>query len=113
VTFGRALIVGLMITVVASVCYTATWELIYYKLAPNFIDKYTASIVEKARKSGATDSRIAQKTKEMTETKELYKNPLVNVSLTFIEPLPVGLLFTLVAAGVLSRKRPKEAAAAA
>jgi hypothetical protein len=35
----------------------------------------------------------------------------VNVALTALEPLPVGILFTLVAAGVLSRKRRVEGAA--
>jgi len=39
VTFGRALMVGLMITAVASICYVATWELIYYRLAPDFVEK--------------------------------------------------------------------------
>ena len=42
VTFGRAFIVGLMITAVASVCYVATWQLVYYKLAPDFVEKYVA-----------------------------------------------------------------------
>jgi len=37
----------------------------------------------------------------------------VNISLTIIEPLPVGFLFTLVAAGVLGGKRRKAGAAAA
>jgi hypothetical protein len=113
VTFGRALIVGLLITAVASACYVATWELIYYKLAPDFNDKYAAYAVEKAKKSGATESQIAAKTKEMTEFTEMYKNPMVNMALTFLEPLPVGILFTLVAAGVLSRKRRAEGAAVA
>jgi hypothetical protein len=113
VTFGRAFIVGLMITAVASVCYVATWQLVYYKLAPDFIDKYAAYGVAKAKESGATDAQIAAKTKEMTEFKELYKNPLVNIAYTLLEPLPVGILFTLVAAGVLSRKRRTEGVAVA
>ena len=113
VTFVRAFMVGLMITAIATVCYVATWELVGQKLAPDYIDKYAAYSVEKARKSGATDAEIAAKTKEMAEFKEMYKNPLVNISLTFLEPLPVGLLFTLVAAGVLSRKRRREGAALA
>jgi hypothetical protein len=87
--------------------------LIYYKLAPDFNDKYAAYAVEKAKKSGATESQIAAKTKEMTEFTEMYKNPMVNMALTFLEPLPVGILFTLVAAGVLSRKRRAEGAAVA
>lgn len=104
VTFGRALAVGLLITAVASACYVATWEVIYYRLAPDFPDKYAAYVVDRARRSGASDAQIAQRAKEAAEFKVMYRNPLVNVALTFLEPLPVGVLFTLVAAGVLSRK---------
>ena len=110
VTFWRALQVGLMITAVASVCYVATWELIYYRLTPDFGEKYAAYSIEKAKKSGATDAQIAATAKQASEFKEMYKNPLVNVALTLLEPLPVGLVFTLVAAGVLSRKRRAEGA---
>lgn len=105
VTFGRAFVVGLMITAVASVCYVATWELIYYKFAPDFGDKYAAYTLDVAKKSGASDAEIAAKAKQMAEFNEMYKNPLVNIAFTFLEPLPVGILLTLVAAGVLSRKR--------
>ena len=105
VTFGRAFKVGLLITAVATVCYVATWQVIYYKFAPDFVEKYAAYAVEKAKQSGATEEQIAAKTKRMAEFKELYKNPLVNIALTFLEPLPVGIVFTLVTAGVLSRKR--------
>ena len=105
VTFGRALKVGLLITAVACACYVATWQVIYYKFAPDFIDKYSAYTVEKARKAGATDAELVEQTRQMEQFKEMYRNPLVNIALTLLEPLPVGLLFTLVTAGVLSRKR--------
>lgn len=103
-TFGRAFLVGLAITAVASVCYVATWELIYYRLAPDFGEKYAAYAVEKAKSEGATEAQVAEKAKQMAEFNEMYKNPLVNVAITFLEPLPVGLVFTLVTAGVLGRK---------
>lgn len=96
---------GLLITAIASVCYVATWELISYRLAPDFADKYAAHTLEKAKRSGATDAQMAMQMEKMTKFKEMYRNPLVNIALTLLEPLPVGLLFTLVAAGVLSRKR--------
>lgn len=105
VSFGRALGVGLLITLVASVCYVATWEVIYYKLAPDFGDKYAAYTVEKAKKSGATDAQVAERAREMAQFKEMYKNPLVNIALTLVEPLPVGIVFTLLTAVVQSRKR--------
>jgi hypothetical protein len=105
VTFGRAFKVGLMITAVATVCYVATWQLIYYKLAPDFADKYAAYAVEKARESGATETQLAEKRDQMAKFRAMYQNPLVNVAITFLEPLPVGLAFTLVTAWALSRKR--------
>ena len=44
---------------------------------------------------------------------EQYKNPLINIAYTYLEPLPVALLFTLVSAGMLSRKRRADGAVAA
>lgn len=105
VTFGRAFKVGLLITAVASVCYVATWELVYYKLAPDFSEKYAAYAVAQARASGASEAQVAERTAQMEKFKALYRNPLVNIALTLLEPLPLGLVFTLVTAGVLSRKR--------
>src|SRR5262245_12011013 len=53
-SFGRALAVGAMIAAVASVCYVATWEVIYYKLSPDFPQKYKAHMIEQAKASGAS-----------------------------------------------------------
>lgn len=109
VTFGRAFKVGIMIAAIASTCYVATWQVVYYKFMPDFLDKYAAYSLDEAKKSGATEAQIAEQGKQMAEFKELYKNPLVNIAFTFLEPLPVGLLFTLAAAGTLRRKRRTEA----
>lgn len=105
VGFGRAFGVGLAITLVASACYVATWEVIYYRMAPDFGEKYGEYIIEKERAGGASEAELTERRREMEQFQEMYKNPLVNVAFTFLEPLPVGVLFTLVAAGVLSRKR--------
>jgi hypothetical protein len=111
--FGRAFKIGLLITAVASVCYVATWQLIYYKLAPDFGEKYTAHEIEMARRSGASDAELAAKRAEMAEFQEMYRNPLVNIAVTFLEPLPVGLVLSLVTAGVLGRRRRNGAVAVA
>jgi len=91
----------------------ATWELVYYKLAPDFGEKYAAYAVKKAKVAGATDAEIAAKKQQMAEFTEMYQNPLVNIAFTLLEPLPVGIVFTVVSAGVLSRKRRAKGAAAA
>ncbi len=113
VSFGRAFAVGLLITAVASVCYVATWEVVYYRLAPDFMDKYSAYTVDKARKSGATEAEIAAREQQLAQFTAMYRNPLVNIAMTLLEPLPVGLVFTLVTAGVVSRKRREQQAAVA
>ena len=77
----------------------------YYRLAPDFLDKCAAYAIENAKKSGATDAAIVAKTKEMAEFSEMYKNPLFNVAITFLEPLPVGVVFSLVTAVVFGRRR--------
>ena len=105
VKFGRAFTVGLLIALVGTACYVATWEVIYYKLAPDFTDKYAASAVNEVRKSGGTAEQVAAKQKEMAAFAESYKNPLVNIAYTTLEPLPVGLIFALATAGLMSRKR--------
>jgi uncharacterized membrane protein (UPF0136 family) len=103
--FGRAFQVGILITLIACVCYVATWQVVYYKMAPDFVEKYTAHVLAQAKTSGATEQQLAAQKAEMATFMELYKNPLVNVAITFLEPLPVGLVITLVCAGILGRKR--------
>ncbi len=112
VTFGRAFLVGIGITAVASACYVATWQLVYHKLAPDFMDKYMAYSIEQARASGATEDELAATRQKYVRYAEMYENPLINIGVTFLEPLPVGLLFTLISAGLLSRKRRTEPAVA-
>ncbi len=105
VTFGRAFKVGLLITLVATACYVVSWQILYYGFMPDFLDKYTAYALEQSRQGGATEAQLAAQAKEMADFGEMYQNPLVNVAFTAIEPLPVGLVFTLVTAGVFGRKR--------
>ena len=104
--FGRAFKVGILITLIASVCYVAAWEAIYYIIAPDFAEKYAARVIEKARTSGATEAQVETKKNEMAKFSEAYKNPVVNVGLTFLEVFPLGAVGVLVSAGVLSRRKP-------
>ena len=106
-SFGRAFAVGAMIAGVASICYVATWQVVYYKLAPDFVTKYQAYQVEKARADGASEAEVAQKKAEMDEFAELYRNPFINAAITFVEPLPVGLAVALISAAVFGRRRKR------
>jgi uncharacterized membrane protein len=105
ISFGRAFQVGILITVVASVCYVATWQLVYYKLAPDFMENYTEHTLGKERANGASPEEIARTTARLQEYEKMYGNPLLNPAVTFLEPLPVGLIMSLVSAGILRRRR--------
>jgi hypothetical protein len=106
ISFWRALGVGLLMMLIACVCYVVTWEFIYIKLFPDFVDKYGAYILTQLRDSGATQQVIDAKIEELKQFKVMYDNPLINSALTFLEPLPVGLLMTVISAAIL-RKKPK------
>lgn len=105
VGFGRALAVGALIAVVASACYVATWEAIYFGLRPDFVAKFQAHQLDKLKASGAPPAEIERRTAEMQRFAELYQNPFANAAITFLEPLPVELIVALISAGVLSRRR--------
>jgi hypothetical protein len=106
--FGRALAIGTLITLVASSCYVLTWEVLFFKISPDYATKFEAEMVNKAKTAGGSPDVVARKVSEAHEFAIKYQNPLFNSALTFLEPLPVGLVFALVTAGVLSRKRKSE-----
>jgi Protein of unknown function (DUF4199) len=104
ITFLKAFAVGISITLISCVCYVATWEILYYNFLPGFWDKYGAHLVDKLTASGASPAAVQAKLQQVRKYKELYKNPLFNAALTFIDPFPIGLLMTLISALVLRRK---------
>jgi Na+/glutamate symporter len=89
-----------------------TWEIIYFKFMPHFMDDYGAHQIAKLQESGASAAAVQAKIAEVNKTKENYNNPLINSAMTFIEPFPVGLLITLISAGILRRKRQPQTAGA-
>ena len=109
VRFGRAFAVGALIAVVASLCYVATWEVTYFKFAPDYLTKYQARTLEKARAEGASEEAISLKKAEMDKLAVMYRNPAINAAMTLVEPLPMGLIIALVSAGVLSRRKKSPA----
>ena len=103
--FGRALSVGLLIATIGTLCYVASWEVMYYKFMPDFYSRYAQSAVDQARKNGESEVAIARTRATMEEMAKNAGNPLWVAATTFIEPFPVGFVIALVSAGILRRKR--------
>jgi hypothetical protein len=104
ITFSKAFVVGISITLISCVFYVVTWEVIYFNFMPDFMDKYGAHMVAKLKASGASAAAIQAQLEQVKKYKELEDNPLLNAAMTFIEPFPVGLVITLISAAVLRRK---------
>ena len=113
ISFGRAFACGILIALITTVCYVVTWEILYLNFMPHFMDGYFAAQIAKVQASGLAPATIARKVAEIQQSQQSYQNPLVNAAYTFMEPLPVGLIMTLVSAAILRRKAPQAAAGAA
>ena len=106
ISFRRAFTVGILITLITCVFYVAIWEILYYTVLHDFPEKYGNYLIEKARASGATPEQISQKLEEVKEMKTMLDNPLLASAVIFIaEPLPVGLVMTLISAAILRKRR--------
>jgi hypothetical protein len=112
ISFGRAFACGILIALITTVCYVASWEVLYFNFMPHFMDSYFAAQIHKVQASGLDPATTAAQVAAIQHSQQLYQNPFVNMAYTFIEPLPVGLIITLISAGILRRKARVEAAAA-
>ncbi len=108
IRFGKAFKVGFFISLVASTIYVIGWLINYYLFIPDFMDKYAAAMISKAKSSGISADELAKKTAEMAQMKEWYKNPLFVILMTYVEILPVGLIVTLISALILKRTTAKQ-----
>jgi hypothetical protein len=104
ITFGRAFAAGALMMLIACICYVAMWEALNATVERNFAHDYAASMVKRAQNSGLQGAALEAKIAEAHKFEVMYSNPLYRMSMTLLEPLPVGLVMALVTAGILRRK---------
>jgi hypothetical protein len=102
ITFWKALQVGVLISLLASAIYALTWEYSYANMSPRYKEKMTQYYIDKMKKEGATDKKL----KEQQELFDFYnRNLLFRFSVTaLMEMFPVGLIISLISAGLLRKK---------
>ena len=93
--------VGILITLVASVMYALAWEISFYRMSPEYVNKIAQEYVTKLKEKGATEAEL----KKMDEQYQVYKtNFPIRFGVTLIEIFPVGVIISLITAGLLRRK---------
>src|SRR5687768_5860083 len=101
VSFGRAFAVGELIAVVAAALYAISWEIMYPRIASDYMAKYQAHTLAKAQADGESAEEIAAQKAEMDKFAQLYRNRAVRGAFSFLEPMPVALIISLISAGIL------------
>lgn len=103
ITFGTATLVGLGISVVASVIYVCAWEFYLAQTDYAFMNDYIAARIAENEATGITGAELEAVVADMERIREQYQKPLYRMGITFLEIFPVGLLITLISAAILRK----------
>ena len=113
ITFGKALGIGLLITLIASTVYVVVWMIDFKYFVPDFGEKYQAQAITEMKQSGLSTAEIQKQSVEMAEMMEKYRtNAAYRAMFTYLEVAPVGIIMSLLAALILKRKTKPAVAAA-
>jgi uncharacterized membrane protein len=105
IRFGTGFLVGLGITVIASLVYVLVWELYLAMTDYAFIDTYIASIIEGRQATGASEAELAATIADTETIRQQYANPLFRLPMTFVEVFPIGVLISLISAFILRESK--------
>jgi len=104
ITFGQGFQVGLYITLIASTMYVICWLLLSEFVVTDFSEIYLNNTIEKLNSSDLSQAEIDTQITQVKSQMEMYENPIFKILVTYLEILPVGLLFSLVAAVIFKKK---------
>lgn len=99
ISFGKAFKIGVLIAFIGSSMYVLFGLGYYYLFVPEFLDAY----IEIVLKNCTSPEELATKTVEMANFKEMYKNPLFAIFVSYMEVLPLGIIVTLISALILKK----------
>jgi hypothetical protein len=103
--FWSALGVGLGISFIAGIFYVVAWEAVQAMTHMDFASSYAQAIIASEKAKGASAEKLAKLTTDMETFKVQYANPMFRLPMTFVEIFPVGVLVSLVSAGLLRNSR--------
>lgn len=105
IRFWPAFGLGLGVSVVASIFYVLAWEAALAWTHMDFAGDYARALIAEQQAHGVTGEALAKFTDAMARFKAQYAQPFYRVTVTFAEIFPVGLVVTVVSAGLLRNSR--------
>lgn len=103
IRFWPAFGMGLGISLIAGVFYVLAWEAALAFTGMDYGAKFAELMIEQRKAAGATAAELAKYVAEMESFKTQYANPLYRMPMTFTEIFPVGVLVSLISAGLLRK----------
>jgi hypothetical protein len=104
ITFGKGFLIGLGITLIASLFYVIAWEITFARSGEWFMQQWRDGEMDKLKTSGNTETELQVAKKKWDEFGLLYQNPLIRFGMTLMEIFPVGMLISLISAALLRKK---------
>lgn len=105
IRFWPALGMGLAISFIASVFYVLAWEAAMAMTGMDFAGEYSRFLIDQQRAQGASADALAKLGAELEQFKTQYADPLFRLPMTFTEMFPVGVLVSVLSAGLLRNHR--------
>lgn len=102
-SFLQGLQLGLGISAMATVMYVLGWELYLAITDFAFAESYTEMMIAQQQANGASEAEIESLRNDMAVFVEQYSNPIFRMGVTTLELFPVGVLVSLVSAGLLRK----------
>ena len=103
--FWPAFGVGLGVSFIAGIFYVAAWEAVQAMTHMDFASSYAQAIIASEKAKGASAEALVKLSADMAAFKLQYADPLFRLPMTFAEIFPVGVLVSLVSAGLLRNSR--------
>lgn len=109
IKFGRAFLMGLYITLIASAVHTVSWAFYSeFGKGKEVMEGYFKAQVEQVKAKGLSGEELEKKLAEMEQQKQFYMNPLFHYPIVFLTEVPtVGIPISLICALVLMRRKPQ------
>ena len=105
IRFWPAFGLGIGISVIAGIVYVAIWETSVALAGVDFAGDYARAVIAQQKANGASGAELAKVSVEMAAFQAQYANPLFRWPMTFVEIFPVGVLVSVVSAGLLCNSR--------
>ncbi|AXT61449.1 DUF4199 domain-containing protein [Aquimarina sp. AD10] len=103
VSFGKALLIGILITLIAALAF-GILDVIYIKyINPDFMAEYYAHYIQEI-KNTLPEAEFKIELAKLESQKELFSNIFMNFFLMFATVLIIGFIISLISAVLLQRK---------